>query len=33
MHLGSPQFFWEPLVKASTPGNPGRLEEGKKYVD
>ncbi|MEA3468950.1 MAG: hypothetical protein U9R57_12130 [Thermodesulfobacteriota bacterium] len=32
MHLRSPQIFWEPLVKASTLGNMGRLEEGKNCV-
>ena len=33
MQLRSPQLFWEPLVKASTLGNLGRLAEGKKYVN
>lgn len=33
MHLRSPQIFWEPLVKASTLGNLGRLEEGKNCVE
>ncbi len=32
MHLRSPGVFWEPLVKASTLGNMGRLEEGKSCV-
>lgn len=33
MHLRSPQIFWDPLVKASTLGNLGRLEEGRKCVE
>jgi len=33
MHLRSPQNFWEPLVKASTLGNLGRLEEGRKSIE
>ncbi len=33
MHLRSPQLFWEPLLKASTLGNLGRLEEGKNCVE
>ena len=33
MHLKSPQIFWEPLVKAVTLGNLGRLEEGKNCVE
>ena len=33
MHFRSPQLFWEPLIKASTLGNLGRLEEGKNCVD
>jgi adenylate cyclase len=33
MHLRSPQIFWEPLVKAATLGNLGRLEEGKQCVE
>ena len=32
MHFRSPQLFWEPLIKASTYGNLGRLEEGKNCV-
>ncbi len=33
MHFRSPQIFWEPLVKASTLGNLGRVEEGKNCVE
>lgn len=33
MHFRSPQIFWEPLLKASTFGNLGRLEEGKNCVE
>jgi TolB-like protein len=33
MHFRSPQLFWEPLIKASTLGNLGRLEEGKNCVE
>ena len=33
MHFRSPQLFWEPLIKASTLGNLGRLEEGKSCVE
>ncbi len=32
MHLRSPRIFWEPLIKASTLGNLGRLEEGKSCI-
>ncbi len=33
MHLRSPQSFWEPLVRAATLGNLGRLEEGGNCVE
>jgi len=33
MHFRSSQLFWEPLIKASTLGNLGRLEEGKNCVE
>ncbi|MFT5729604.1 MAG: adenylate cyclase [Desulforhopalus sp.] len=33
MHFRNPQIFWEPLIKASTLGNLGRLEEGKNCVE
>lgn len=33
MHFRSPHLFWEPLLKASTLGNLGRLEEGKNCVE
>lgn len=33
MHFRSPQLFWEPLIKAATLGNLGRLEEGKNCVE
>lgn len=33
MHFRRPQIFWEPLAKASTLGNLGRLEEGKNCIE
>jgi tetratricopeptide (TPR) repeat protein len=33
MHLRSPQLFWESLARATTLGNLGRLEEGKKCAE
>ena len=33
MHFRSPEIFWEPLIKASTLGNLGRLEEGRKSIE
>ena len=33
MHFRSPHLFWEPLIKGSTLGNLGRLEEGINYVE
>ena len=33
MQFRSPHLFWEPLIKAATLGNLGRLEEGKQCVE
>jgi adenylate cyclase len=33
MHFRNPQIFWEPLIKASTLGNLGRLKEGKNCLE
>jgi tetratricopeptide (TPR) repeat protein len=33
MHFRSPDVFWEPLIKGSTLGNLGRLDEGKSCVE
>ena len=33
MHFRSPLIFWEPMAKASTLGNLGRLDESRKFIE